>query len=149
MLNGMPGPAAKKSKPLHKGWLAGVLFLLALLLAGFFWVRIDYLSKPREAPEAERVLKAQAELPFQVLIPAYLPHLFKREKAEIVMDQPGPNGEKMIRLIYPTRKGDTLTLSEWLPAVQAPGKAVSSAPRCLCVCQTNQQCNMIGMELNV
>ena len=85
-------------------------------------------------------------MPFQVLIPAYMPKLFNREKMEIITDQSGPNGEKMIRLIYSTRKGDSVTLSEWLPANQDAGKVLAN---CLCVCQTGQQCNMVGMELNV
>lgn len=55
----------------------------------------------------------------------------------------------MVQLIYSTRKGDSLTLSEWLAAEQDSGKAVSNTRRCLCVCQTTQQCNMVGMELSV
>ena len=148
MLNGMPGPASKKSNPLRKGLLIGILILIPLLIAGVFWLTIS-LSKPREAPEAGRVLSAQTEMPFQVLIPAYMPKLFNREKVQIITDQPGPNGEKMIQLIYPTRRGDSLTLSEWLPSTQGSGKAVSDVVRCICVCQTNQQCTMVGMELSV
>ncbi|RPJ27713.1 MAG: hypothetical protein EHM33_07035 [Chloroflexi bacterium] len=148
MLNGMPGLSSKKPNSGQRRLLAGIFILIPLLLAGFFWFKVSG-SKPREAPEAERVLNAQAELPFQVLIPAYLPNLFKREKVEILTDRPGPNGEKMIQLIYSTRKGDTLTLSEWLPSAQDPAKTVSNIRRCLCTQQTTQQCNMVGMELTV
>ncbi|HSA99065.1 MAG TPA: hypothetical protein VLE49_00330 [Anaerolineales bacterium] len=147
MLNGMPGLTAKKSNPLRKGWLAGIFILIPLLLAGLILLKISS-SKPREAPEAERVLKAQAELPFQVLIPAYMPKLFNREKVQILTDRPGPNGEKMIQLVYSTRRGDSLTLSEWLPVAEGSRK-VANVARCTCLCQANQQCKMVGMELNV
>jgi hypothetical protein len=148
MLNGMPGVNHKKSKPVWKGLLIGSLILIPLLLAGFFWFTFDS-SEPRKAPEAERVLATQAELPFQVLIPAYLPKQFNRKRVEILSDQTGPNGERMIQLIYSTRKGDSLTLSEWLPSAQDSGKTVSNTRHCLCICQTVQQCSMVGMELNV
>src|SRR5512141_3165367 len=102
MLNGMPGLTAQKSRPARKGWLlAGIFILLALLIAGVVFIKIGS-SGPRAAPEAEQVLQAQADMPFQVLIPAYLPKTFHREKIQIVTDQPGPNGEKMIQLIYST-----------------------------------------------
>jgi len=145
MLDGMPGHHTKKPISWQRGLLAGIFILTPLLVAGFVWIKVNS-SKPREAPEAERVLSAQAELPFQVLIPAYLPKLFQREKMEIITDRPGPNGEKMVQLVYSTRKGNTLTFSEWLPGPQA---SVSNVRRCVCVCRTAQQCNMLGMELNV
>jgi hypothetical protein len=148
MLDGMPGLPTKKPITRRPGWLTGVLILIPLLgIAAFVCFRID-AAQPREAPEAERVLRAQAELPFQVLIPAYLPRQFKRDRVEIIADGQGPNGERMIKLVYPTRKGDTLTLSEWLPTAQ-PGKVISNTRRCLCVCQSAEQCNMLGMELRV
>ncbi len=148
MLDGMPGLDRKKSTARQRGLLTGLYILIPLLLAGSFWFSLS-APKLHAAPEAERVLEAQAEMPFQILIPAYLPKLFDREKVEIIADQPGPNGEKMIQLIYSTRKGETLTLSEWLTAAQGSGKMVSNIRRCLCICQTAQQCNMLGMELNV
>jgi hypothetical protein len=127
--------------------LIGPFLVVPVLLAVAFLVN-NTLSKPRQAPEAERVLEAQAAMPFQVLLPAYMPSAFNRARAEILTDQPGPNGEKMIRLVYATRRGDSLTLSEWLPGTEG-GKAVSSLARCVCLCQANQQCSMIGMELMV
>lgn len=148
MLNGMPGLNPRKSKPPPKGLLIGFLILIPLLLTGFFYFKINS-SRSHEAPETERVLTAQADLPFQVLIPAYMPKQFDRKKVEVITDQIGPNGEKMIQLIYSTRKGDSLTLSEWLPDPQDFGKTVSNTRRCLCICKTGQQCNMLGMELNV
>jgi hypothetical protein len=154
MLDGMPGATiTKSSKPSQKRWLLiGIFVLVFLLLSGIFWVALN-VSSSREAPEAERVLSAQVEMPFQVLIPAYLPKAFQREKMEIITDQAGPNGEKMVKLIYSTRKGDSIAFSEWLPSA---GGMVENTRRCLCVCQTNKQshgdasqCNMVGMELSV
>jgi hypothetical protein len=144
MLDGMPGTTVTTSKPLSSRWLIGIFLLILSMLAGAIWLMLN-ASKPREAPETERVLNAQAELPFQVLIPAYLPKSFNRKKMEIVTDHPGPNGEKMAKLIYATRRGDSITFSEWLPT----DKETAIATRCLCVCQTKKQCNMVGMELNV
>jgi hypothetical protein len=152
MLDGIPGTTTT-SKLSQKGWLLiGILILVFLLFSGFFRVLLN-ASKPREAPESERVLSAQVELPFQVLIPAYLPKAFNREKMEIAIDPSGPNGEKMVRLIYSTRKGDSITFSEWLPSAD---QKTGGGTRCLCVCQNSKQshgdasqCNMVGMELNV
>jgi hypothetical protein len=64
----------RHSEPLEKwgaakGWLAGGLVLFLLLSAVFFWSAYN-ATQPKEAPEAERVLRAQAGLPFQVLGPA-------------------------------------------------------------------------------
>ncbi|RPI88158.1 MAG: hypothetical protein EHM40_22495, partial [Chloroflexi bacterium] len=61
MLDGMPGLTNRKSHRSHKGWLAGLLVLIPLLIAALVWFRAGS-SQPREAPEAERVLTAQAEL---------------------------------------------------------------------------------------
>jgi len=148
MLTGMPGTTPRKeTKPFRIGWLFLAFLLILLLLSGLIWLKLNE-SKPREAPEAERVLSAQTGMPFQVLIPAYMPKLFIRKEAEIITDKPGPNGEKMIQIIYSTRKGDTLTLSEWIPSNQGAAKVLSNTMNCLCVCVSEQQCRMLGMELN-
>jgi hypothetical protein len=143
MLDGMPS-VTTTSRSSKKILLIGIFIPSTLLLAGFFWFTLN-ASKPHEAPEAERVLSAQVEMPFQVLIPAYLPKAFNREKMEIVTDHSGPNGEEMVKLIYATRKGDSISFSEWIPVDQG----ATNARHCLCVCQTNKQCNMVGMELSV
>jgi hypothetical protein len=148
MLDGMPGAAAPTSKPSQKRLLFGILILIPVLLAGFLWTQFK-ASQPREAPEAERVLKAQVDLPFQVLIPGYLPKAFNREKMEMVTDQSGPNGEKLVKLIYSTRKGDSVTFREWLPAVNPMDTPGGNTMRCLCVCRSDKQCNMVGMEFSV
>jgi hypothetical protein len=68
---------------------------------------------------------------------------------EIITDRPGPNEEEMIQLIYSTRKGYSLTLSEWIPLTRGSDKVAPHVRQCLCICQTGKQCNMVGMELNV
>jgi len=149
MLDGMPGNSSNRSSLQWKGWMAGSLILIAILAPGIFWLKNNFFSGPREAPEAERVLSAQARMPFQVLIPAYLPKVFDREQVEIITDRPGPNKEEMIQLIYSTRRGYSLTLSEWIPIPQNSDSVASHVRQCLCICQSGEQCNMVGMELNV
>ncbi len=96
------------------GLLAGVGVALALTVICLFILK-DRLSGPREAPEGENVLTAQTGVPFQVLIPAYLPAGFNRSQVEIRTDQTGPLGEAMVSLTYTTRAGIKLTLNEWIP----------------------------------
>jgi hypothetical protein len=100
----------------------------------------------QEAPEAESVLKAQLEMPFQVLIPAYLPTVFVREKVKVNIDKTGPYGEPMIELIYTTRRGDSLTFYEWLPDEQTTNE---SRPYCKCMCVSRTTCNFeeLGMSI--
>jgi hypothetical protein len=148
LLDGMPGRTPKKSNPWVKAAFAGALLLLALLFIGYLGLKI-FLDAPREAPEAERVLSAQADLPFQVLIPAYLPKQFNREKMELITAQLGPQGEAMVQLVYKTRQGNSLTISEWLPSGQGSGQVAAHVMSCLCVCLSGGQCNMTGMELVV
>lgn len=71
--------------------------------------------KLTEAPEAQKVLDVQAKMPFQILIPAYLPKAFNRAEMEIDVNQLGPGGEPMVLLTYHSRKGDTLYVREWVP----------------------------------
>jgi len=70
---------------------------------------------PKDAPEAEKILAAQASMPFQILIPAYLPRSFEREKVEVDTSQLGEGGEPMVQLTYRTRKNEVLFIREWLP----------------------------------
>jgi hypothetical protein len=94
--------------------LAGVGLVIVLVLGGSVWPRRG-ASQSREAPEADAILNIQATMPFQVLIPAYLPAGFAREEVEIQTDRLGPQGEAMVRLIYTHRRGITVTISEWVP----------------------------------
>ena len=85
-------------------------------------------------------------MPFQVLIPAYLPKTFVREKIQVSTDKIGPHGEQMIELVYPTRRGDTLTFYEWLPNDQG---AESSKPYCMCMCISQTNCNFEELGMSV
>jgi hypothetical protein len=127
------------------GMLGAASLLVALLLSGYIWWK-NNSAQPRLAPEAEQVLKAQIDLPFQALIPAYLPAHFDREKVEIQLDQTGPHGEQMLQLAYPTPKGNTLVLQEWLPK---PGAANASAAQCRCVCASRGLCSPSEVGLQV
>lgn len=143
----------------RKGLLAGVLAgalvaVLACAAAGAAW--LNRLSAPQEAPEAEAVLAAQIDLPFQVLVPAYLPGIIDRARVQIDAAQPGPDGEPMIRLVYPLRpalgvrvpRGAVLELREWLPKDQPAGYAPEAAVspmqpqvvRCRCRTLASGQC---------
>ncbi len=44
-------------------------------------------------------------MPFQIMIPSYLPKDFDRENVEIAVDQAGPGGEPMVQLAYRTEEG--------------------------------------------
>lgn len=80
-----------------------------------------------EAPEAAKVLDVQAQMPFQVLIPAYLPRPFDRAKAEITVDQGGPTGEPMVQIAYRTRDQTTLFVRQWVPV--NPDKEILAGAR--------------------
>lgn len=96
--------------------LAGAILLIGVPAEG-----------PREAPEAEKILAIQSEMPFQILIPAYMPIAFRRKDVEVKIDQIGPGGEPMVQLTYKTRNGATLYLREWVPV--NPDKEVLASSR--------------------
>jgi len=95
-------------------WLGGGLAIALLALVGW-WVASSRAAEPEEAPEAQRVLDVQAGMPFQILIPAYLPKAFDRAGMEIQVGQIGPGGEPMAELTYRTRQGATLYIRQWVP----------------------------------
>ena len=99
----------------HVGLLLGAILGGSLLVMGSWWVLRGRADESREAPEAQKVLELQADMPFQILIPAYLPKQFNREKVDIKIDKYGPGGEKMVELTYRTRKGQPLFIREWVP----------------------------------
>jgi hypothetical protein len=115
--------------------LPGVILVIGMVMIvlGGLWLR-NRLATPREAPEAAAVLQAQQEMPFQVLIPAYLPKSIVREKVQVITDQVGPSGQAMIQLVYPTRRGENLTFYEWLPTEQEI-QQTSTAGSCSCMSQ--------------
>ncbi len=96
-------------------WLLfGALVLMGLIVIGIWQVSAS-ASAPREAPEAQKVLDVQANIPFQILIPAYLPTVFDRAGMDIKVDTLGPSGEPMAQLAYHTRQGATVFMREWVP----------------------------------
>ncbi len=140
-------PSSRKRYDLRKVlWLTGsCILLVSILIFGFLWLR-NRTPELREAPEAESVLNAQLGMPFQVLIPAFLPGSFIREKAQINIEQVGPHGEPMVQLIYQTRRGDTLTFYEWLPNDQ---DTESSGTYGKCMCMTSMDGNNVEQGFSV
>lgn len=96
-------------------WLAaGVVLLVALALVSAWQIR-SQAAATREAPESATVLAVQARMPFQILIPAYMPRSIEREKVTIDVTETGPGGEPMVSLTYHSSKDDTLFIKQWVP----------------------------------
>jgi hypothetical protein len=131
-----------------KGWLVGALAVLVVAVSAIVWLNANQAA-PREAPEAEAVLAAQGDLPFQVLIPAYLPRVFDRTRTRVEA------GAEVITIQYPTRKGQLLTLEERLAPVPAQdptpssGTAQTRTVRCHCQCRSRTECDLSGMEVTI
>ncbi len=125
-----------------------IFFVIGILFTGCAVIKKSPTGT-RQAPEAERVLQAQMSLPFQVLIPAYLPRSINREKVKVITDQVGPSGEPMVQLIYSLRKGGFITLSEWIPEEVEKAGTSADSKRCLCVCRSPTVCETLGVEINV
>lgn len=108
-------------------WLPVAGVLVGLLVIGV-WQVGSRAAEPqsREAPEAQRILAVQAHMPFQILIPAYLPPQFDRANVEIDVSQTGPGGEPMVHLAYRSSKG-TMFFREWVPI--NPDKEILSGSR--------------------
>ncbi len=107
--------------------LFGAVFLVVIVAAGIGIAR-GAQPKSQDAPEAQKILDVQAHMPFQVLIPAYMPRDFIRGDVEIALDDVGPGGEPMIQLSYRTRNGETLFLKEWVPINPEKEILASSRP---------------------
>jgi hypothetical protein len=107
-----------KERPTGRRWLllgGGLAALVLVLALGGWLIANGRASEPREAPEAQRVLDVQAGMPFQILIPAFLPKDFDRPAMEIDVNQAGPGGEPMVQLTYRTKEGAPLFIREWVP----------------------------------
>ena len=126
-------------------WFISGLLIVAAIMALAVWV-IPMLpsDKLQPAPEAEQVLASQQALPFQILIPAYLPAGFQRKSVEIRTNLTGPRGGSMVELVYVHPRGVTLTLTEW---ASETGEVAESAAldedgvrRCSCFCSTDGEC---------
>ncbi|MCI0519930.1 MAG: cupredoxin domain-containing protein [Chloroflexi bacterium] len=75
----------------------------------------DRAATPRNPPEAETVMAVQAQMPFQILIPAYMPSKFNRGEVKITLNELGPGGEPMVQMAYQDRRGGTLFVRQWVP----------------------------------
>ncbi len=93
--------------------LAGVL-AIGLVAIGA-WLASNSTPASADAPEANKVLGVQAAMPFQIMIPAYLPKEFNRAGMDIQVNQSGPSGEPMVQLTYRTGQGATLFVRQWVP----------------------------------
>src|SRR4030066_1142014 len=130
----------------RKIFLGGIIiFCLIIFIVSLLWLS-NRSAEPREAPESEIVLNAQMEMPFQVLIPAFLPGSFLREKVQVNMDNVGPQGGPVVRLVYPTRHGEYLTFYEWLPSAQG---TQASSGSCRGVCMSQAYCTSVEMGFSV
>jgi hypothetical protein len=78
---------------------------------------LDRGAADHEAPEAAKVLAVQSKMPFQIMIPAYLPPEFDRAHVEVHVQKAGPSGEPMAELTYGTgsEDGPKLYVHEWVP----------------------------------
>jgi hypothetical protein len=72
-------------------------------------------AEATSAPEADKVLAVQTQMPFQIMIPSYLPKGFDRPNVEITVDQAGPGGEPMVQLVYHNKQNASISLQEWVP----------------------------------
>ena len=101
----------------RKRWyLVGGGLLAICVVAVSLWVWLANRQPVlAEAPEADKILAIQATMPFQVLIPAYLPRSFDRAAVITQVDQAGPSGEPMVQLTYRTHQGETLFIRQWVP----------------------------------
>jgi hypothetical protein len=105
----------KTSLAHRRKWFLSGGILAACVLAVGVWIASSSTPVAAEAPEAENILGVQSTMPFQILIPAYLPREFNRAGVEIKVDEMGPGGEPMVQLAYRTPQGATLFVREWVP----------------------------------
>lgn len=99
----------------RQGWLLLAALCTLCLLAAAILLQIASRRAPREAPEADRILSAQASMPFQILIPAYMPEAFQRAGARIQVNLSGPGGEPMVEIAYYGKTGEALFIRQWVP----------------------------------
>lgn len=125
----------KKSQPVAgsstlnrwRKWLAPGIILMAVVLLVGAWQMRSQAAATREAPEAPTILEVQSQMPFQILIPAYMPREIEREKVTVDVTETGPGGEPMVSLAYHSTKDDTLFIKQWVPI--NPDKEVLAGSR--------------------
>lgn len=108
-------------------WMLAAAIILLALAAVAAWQYQSFIQGKHEAPEADRILSAQAGTPFQILIPAFMPKQFIRKDVDINLEEVGPGGEPMVQLAYHDRDGNSLFLREWVPI--NPDKEVLAGSR--------------------
>lgn len=108
-------------------WLALILFGISAVMGGILLSRHLNPVSTKDT-EAEKILNVQASIPFQILIPAYLPKQFDRTGVDVNVNQKGPGGEPMVQLTYRTRTGATLFVREWVPVNPDMEVLASSRP---------------------
>lgn len=96
-------------------WIWLLVFFSFCVTILVVWILSSSTPAYAAAPEANKILGVQAKMPFQILIPAYLPRDFDRSKVDIDVTQNGPSGEPMVQLAYRTRSGATLFIRQWVP----------------------------------
>jgi hypothetical protein len=110
-------------------WIIGAILVAVGAVSVGVWLVVGNQNRaPQEAPEADKVLALQAQMPFQILIPAYLPKGFDRAGVEIVVNELGPGGEPMVQIAYRDKKGVSLFIREWVPVNPDMETLASSRP---------------------
>jgi hypothetical protein len=102
----------------RKLWIIGSSILaLVIILSSVTY----FLNRPKytDAPEAQRILAAQANLDFGILIPGYLPSGFDRKNVDIKVVPTGPSGQPSVELTYQGtgwgKGGSAIYVTQWIP----------------------------------
>jgi hypothetical protein len=121
------------------------IMLVAILLSVSAWILpLGVSGKTIPPPEAQSILGRQAEVPFQILIPAYLPAGFQRKDVEIRTDLTDPQGRPLVQLIYTHPRGVQLTLNEWMSETSDASNPTNTSElgisQCYCLCRNGEVC---------
>jgi hypothetical protein len=113
--------------PLPWYWLLlGSVLLIVLIGLGIWQLAMPSTARA-EAPEAPKILQNQAQMPFQILIPAYMPKGFDRVNVAVDISQAGPSGEPMVQLTYRGPNNSSIFVREWVPT--NPDKEILAGSR--------------------
>lgn len=104
-----PGPSGRL--------LASIMVLPALLTlgAGLLMARLQPHRTQMEPPEARIIAQVQDQVPFTILIPAYLPEGLQRDKATLVSTFAGPGSIRQVDITYKDDRGGQLVVRQWVP----------------------------------